>query len=72
MRQMPVHWLPVGRNARDIAFSSQVEGVLWELRLNNFPDEPLYTLFIDAKEILHFTIWPDAWGRPGGYARRFA
>jgi hypothetical protein len=33
----------------------------WQLRMNDFPDEPLYTLFIEGREIIHFTKRPSAW-----------
>jgi len=36
----------------------------WTIRLNDFPDEPAYTLMIDIEEIIHFDDWPDFWDRP--------
>jgi len=36
----------------------------WTIRLNDFPDEPAYTLLVEKKEIIHFDDWPDFWIRP--------
>jgi hypothetical protein len=46
------------------AFKTFVASSSWMLRMNDFPDEPLFTLFIDGKEILHFNNWPSAWAKP--------
>lgn len=34
------------------------------IRLNNFPDEHLYTLIVDKVEIADFSDWPEQWRRP--------
>ena len=36
----------------------------WRIRLNDFPDEPLYTLIVDGREIIHFNDWPQEWTKP--------
>ena len=33
------------------------------LRLNDFPDEPLFSLFIDEVHMADFDDWPPAWQR---------
>jgi len=43
-------------------FEAMVDGQQWLIRLNNFPDEPLFTLLIAGAEILHFDDWPKQWG----------
>jgi hypothetical protein len=52
--------------ARNVApaevFTAAVDGKIWTIRLNDFPDEPLYTLLIDGFEIIHFDDWPEWWG----------
>ena len=32
-----------------------------KIRLNDFPDEPLYTLLVDGVESRHFDDWPAQW-----------
>ena len=33
----------------------------WRIRMNNFPDKPLYTLIIEGRETIHFTKPPSGW-----------
>lgn len=47
-----VSWSTNGKS--NIPFTAQVDGKAWDLRVNNFPDEPLYTLLVDNKPILTF------------------
>jgi hypothetical protein len=35
----------------------------WSLRVNDFPEENLYTLLINDQEIGHFDDWPPPWVR---------
>jgi len=48
------------RNSDDkyIVFVASVADGTWKIRLNDFPDEPLYTLIINQNEIIHFDDWP--------------
>ena len=48
------------RNADDkyIVLIAFVSDDTWKVRLNDFPDEPLYTLMINQSEIIHFDDWP--------------
>ncbi|GGA15857.1 hypothetical protein [Dyella caseinilytica] len=57
-----VEWSKCHQGA--FAYEAKASSSDWKLRMNNFPDEPLFTLFIDAKEVLHFNDWPKAWKRP--------
>lgn len=38
-------------------------GHSWDIRVNGFPDEPLYTLLIDGVETADFDNWPKPWRR---------
>ena len=40
-----------------------VDGRCWTLRINDFPDAQLFTLFCDNDEIGDFDDWPSAWTR---------
>ena len=34
-----------------------------KLRLNDFPEEPMYTLLVDGETIESFDEWPSCWTR---------
>lgn len=53
-----------------IEFEATVSGAQWLIRMNDFPDEPLYTLLIDGAEVLHFDDWPGFWGARPPYRKR--
>ncbi len=44
-----VEWRRTG--APVFLFAARVDGAWWVLRLNGFPDHPLYTLFVDGTGI---------------------
>lgn len=44
-------------------FAARVSGRWWVLRLNNFPDHPLWTLFIDGAVACDFDDRPPEWGK---------
>ena len=45
-------------------YVARVKGKRWLVRINDFPDEPAYTLIVAGKEILHFNDWPLEWTKP--------
>lgn len=47
-----------------IVAEATVEGKPWTVRINDFPDEPLFTLLIAGVEVMHFDDWPEFWHRP--------
>jgi hypothetical protein len=61
-RGFPVFWERLPPNGESRYFSqANVGGHLWQIRLNNFPDEPLNTLLVDGREIIHFNNFPEEW-----------
>ena len=44
-------------------WTADVEGARWRLRINDFPAESLYTLFIDDTPIGDIDDWPAPWRR---------
>lgn len=56
----------VWRRTRDprYPFLSEFEGKRCVIRLNEFPDEHLYTLIVDGQEVLSFDDWSAKWNRP--------
>jgi hypothetical protein len=62
------------RHAREVTWSAsgdvfhpwtaEVDGQRWQIRINDFPDEVLYTLLVDGVEIGDFNDWPRRWTRP--------
>jgi hypothetical protein len=47
----------------DFPWTADVAGEVWRVRLNDFPEEPMYTLFVGDEERGTFHDWPDAWER---------
>lgn len=47
----------------DYPFTADYEGERCVLRLNDFPDEHLYTLIVDNEEIADFDDWSEEWAR---------
>lgn len=45
-------------------YEVECEGERLVIRLNDFPDEPLYTLLVNDVELAHFDDWPKPWARP--------
>jgi hypothetical protein len=65
-----VSWALAPDPIRPILFQAAVEGQQWSVRLNDFPDEPAFTLLLDGGEVLHFDDWPKAWGAMPALPRR--
>jgi hypothetical protein len=43
---------------------ARVSGQWWVLRMNDFPDHPLWTLFVDGERRSDIDDTPPAWGKP--------
>jgi hypothetical protein len=61
--QRPVDW-QTGPGREGICFVGRSEHSDWKIRINDFPDEPAYTLIIGTAEMLHFDVWPTFWISP--------
>ncbi|MGK8522165.1 hypothetical protein ACRS6B_11700 [Nocardia asteroides] len=44
--------------------AARVDGQWWVLRINGFPDHPLWTLFVDGAPRYDIDGMPPTWGRP--------
>ncbi|HEX5732078.1 MAG TPA: hypothetical protein VF131_04505 [Blastocatellia bacterium] len=44
-------------------YEAKINGDQLVVRLNDFPDESLYTLIVNDKEVASFDDWPEQWGR---------
>jgi uncharacterized protein YjaG (DUF416 family) len=47
----------------DFPWSAQVDGARWRVRINDFPDEPMYSLEIEGVVVGDFNDWPGQWAR---------
>jgi len=44
-------------------YSATVGGDSWRIRVNNFPDEQMYTLLVNEQDMGNFDSWPVFWKR---------
>jgi len=44
-------------------WSAEVDGNQWQVRINDFPDELMYSLLIDGETAGDFHDWPENWAR---------
>ncbi|MFI9410722.1 hypothetical protein [Nocardia gamkensis] len=56
------HWRRTGIGRFPVAAS--VDGQWWVLRMNGFPDHPLWTLFVDGVRRFDIDDTPPTWGKP--------
>lgn len=52
----------------EFPYQASADGKQLTIRLNDFPEEPLYTLLVEDLESGHFDDWPATWrknARPG-------
>lgn len=46
-------------------YAAIVDGHRYLIRINDFPDDQLYTLIVDSRDLVSFDDWPKLWKRPG-------
>ena len=56
-----VRWVETGNPQKP--WRAAVGKASWEIQVNDFPAEPLYTVFIDGERVGDFDDWPSAWRR---------
>lgn len=61
--ELGLKWAKCASIVSGFAFEAVFCGRIFKLRLNDFPEEPLYTLIVDGKEIINFNDWPSKWRR---------
>jgi hypothetical protein len=47
-------------------WNAPVGAAMWTVRVNDFPEERLYTLYVDDSELGSFDDWPRQWSRTAG------
>jgi hypothetical protein len=57
----PLSWHPTGDPFHP--WATEVDGNTWQVRINDFPDELLYSLIIASGPALPFHDWPERWHR---------
>lgn len=55
-----IHW----KKGPDTEFVYECIDKNWKIRINDFPEEVMFTLFIDNEPTLDFDDWPEYWDRP--------
>ena len=56
-----VRWTQTGDAL--VPYRAAVGTAQWQVRVNDFPDEPMYTLLIDGSDSGSFDDWPASWTR---------
>ncbi|WP_434383109.1 hypothetical protein [Melittangium boletus] len=47
-----------------VPYEAEVEGRRWQVQVNDFPAEALYTLLIEGTPAEQLEAWPETWIRP--------
>jgi hypothetical protein len=61
LENRPIEWQET--EDPDFPYAAQVEGSRLRLRINDFPDEPLFSLFIEERHVADLDDWPGHWLR---------
>ena len=57
-----VEWMP--STDPGFVWQAAMGSGIWRVRINDFPDEPLYTVYVDDGKVGDFDDWPATWTRP--------
>jgi hypothetical protein len=68
--QRSVEWQTASGGERCIMFEAAVDAHPWSIRLNDFPEEPCFSVLVDGAEVLRFDDWPRFWGTMPQFPRR--
>ncbi len=60
--ETPIAW--TATEDLDVPWQAVLGGHTLTVRLNDFPDEALYSLLADGTVVAEFDDWPSAWTRP--------
>ena len=58
---MPIFWEHTGDG--EVPYRAYAGGQKLLIRVNDFPDQPLYTLFADGVKVTDLEDWPSRWTR---------
>jgi hypothetical protein len=60
-----LEWKVCWRDDGDLGcpWTASVDGAAWRVRLNDFPDEPMYGLMVGDRHLGDFHDWPQHWHR---------
>ena len=60
--RMPVRWVRTGDG--EWPYCAESCRHVLRVRVNDFPAEPLYSLFVDDEPVEDLEDWPEAWVKP--------
>ncbi|GAA1876744.1 hypothetical protein GCM10009836_67650 [Pseudonocardia ailaonensis] len=56
-----MQWQPTGNG--EFPYACRLDGRWWVVRVNAFPDHPLYTVLVDGRFDSDLEDWPEGWER---------
>ena len=57
-----ISWKISGNNPYGYVYTYYNGQDIWNIRLNDFPDEPMFSLIVNSIDVIHFNEWPSEWG----------
>jgi hypothetical protein len=55
-------WEKADPNNEGYIYTALVNDESWNIPLNDFPSEPMFSLIVSSATIIHFNEWPAEWG----------